>query len=98
MRDAGNAAPHGTLTGIFGQQIHLTSQFVLIHARSSRGGAAATPTATAMMSPSYTAAAAAAPTPGRASIVDPATPSGWHPAASSASASASTAPSRRRGW
>ena len=38
MRDAGNAASHGTLTGIFGQQIHLTSQFVLIHARSSGGG------------------------------------------------------------
>ena len=44
MRDASNAAPHGALTGIFGQQIHLPPQFVLIHARSSRGCAAATPT------------------------------------------------------
>ena len=37
MRDASNPAPHGPLTSIFGQQIHLTSQFVLIHAPSSRG-------------------------------------------------------------
>ena len=101
MRDAGNAAPHGALTGIFGQQIHLTSQFVLIHARSSRGGTAATPTptATATTSPSSSSTAAATPTTGRASIVVvPATPSGWHPAASPTSGLGSTAPSRRRGW
>ena len=98
MRDAGNAAPHGALTGIFGQKIHLTPQFVFIYACSSRGCAAATATT----SPSTAAATAR-----RASIVVvPATPSGWHPAASPASASApergSTAPSRRpsrtRGW
>ena len=77
MRDAGNAAPHGELTGIFGQQIHLTPQFVLIHARSSRGGAASAATATATTSPSTAAATA-----GRASIVVvPATLSGWHPGA-----------------
>ena len=83
MRDAGNAAPHGPLTGIFGQQVHLASQFVLIHTRSSsRGGAAATPTATTAPS---TAAAA------------PAT-SGRHPAASPASTSTSPSPSRCPGW
>ena len=92
MRDAGNGAPHGALTGIFGQQIHLTPQFLLIHARSSSGCAAAT--ATTLPS-----------TAGWASIVVvPATPSGWHPAASPTSASwwGSTAfsrrPSRSQGW
>ena len=92
MRDAGNGAPHGVLTGIFGQQIHLTPQFLLIHARSSSGCAAAT--ATTLPS-----------TAGWASIVVvPATPSGWHPAASPTSASGwgSTAfsrrPSRSQGW
>ena len=98
MCDAGNTAPHGALTGIFGQQIHLAPQFVLIHARSSRGCAAATAT---------TSPSTAAATAGRASIiVVPTTPSGWHPAASPTSAPASgrgsTAPSRRpsrsQGW
>ena len=43
MRDAGNAAPYGPLTGIFGQQVHLSSQFVLIHARSPSRVSAAAP-------------------------------------------------------
>ena len=84
--------------GILGQQIHLTPQFVLIHAGSSRGCAASAATAT-------TSPSTAAATAGRASIVVvPATPSGWHPAASppSSPGRGSTAPSRHpsrsQGW
>ena len=64
VRDAGNAAAHRLLTGIFGQQIHLTSQFVLIHASLSRGRSA-----TASTSPSTsTVASPSIPAAGLASI------------------------------